>query len=1019
MTPRKIHRTLSSLKKNVLYFIFFCTCFFGSEQVSAQRILPDEPVQEKLVGNRGEDVVFDMAENQFGEIAAIGTSSRSKEGGSNIFFLPINKKLEHISNDSLKSIGRSGDDGATFITSSYEGYWLVAGYSETPSRRAKDAPQAKKYYGKKDGWFLILDQSGKPLRDFILGGAEDDEFNGVFPLIDGGFLLTGNSNNSAWVLRLDKKLQVVWEQRLNYHSLPAQIRSAVCTFDESLFFVGTLEESNENKMWIGGISSKGEKIFDKIFPVSQATEGASIVEINEKTLGICGYHNHPRNRENGFFCTIDRSGNPLKYSSVGGREFDKLNDLTLLFNGDIALVGTSNSFSRGARRSSAWTVVLSKKNDYKYDPNGGKNSSKPDEQYYGSKLSDAATTLLQRADGSLLAAGFSSKKILKAEEAWIFQLTPKPKKKAKIKEPRITLENIIYPNESFLAKNERAFQTILIENEGTEGITDAQIRVQNGRVVKLFEVGVIPPQSKRRISLPIEYNMVGSDGKLAFEIIQDNTVLLTPNTLAVNRAKPTQPNLALEVSHGDFELGKAASFDFTVKNSGDGTADNVLVLLNGSSQIKLPPQYSVGSLKPNESRQFKISADVVGIGAATLSAHIGDESFVHTDSVKLFISIAKQATNKTEAVTTTQPKPETKSFVNAFWIAPNPDQFDHKEIVWDEPEIAIQIKAVSSKDIEKQHFELEVNGQSSRSGAKFDEVSLRGSSNSRTFQNMIKLKEGVNTIKATIKNEVGKAETELLKIVYSPRKPNLHVLAIGVPQADLKYTAKDGRDFVKAITGNSNHAFQTVFVDTLFTEKNTTKTEILKTMRRLDYRFKDKQIAENDVLVVFISSHGLTQQNGDFRIAAGDYDSPFMQETSLSFEKEIVDYLNKIGCAKLFFLDACHSGESGISSDAHFNTDKKNVNMLVSCRADEYSYEDDRWQNGAFTEALVQAFDDFKLNKSLDLNNDNALDVQELFRHVERQVPQLVNQKKPKPTTEQHPVLILQESNKPLVLLLK
>ncbi|NJN35100.1 MAG: hypothetical protein HC817_13435, partial [Saprospiraceae bacterium] len=192
-----------------------------------------------------------------------------------------------------------------------------------------------------------------------------------------GFLLTGNSNNSAWVLRLDKKLNVIWEQRLNYHSLPAQIRSSICTFDENIFFVGTLEESNENKMWIGGITSKGEKIFDKIFPVSQATEGASIIEINEKTLGICGYHNHPRNRENGFFCTVDRSGNLLKYSSVGGREFDKLNDLTLLFNGDVALVGTSNSFSRGARRSSAWTVILNKKMNTDMNRTAGKTIANP------------------------------------------------------------------------------------------------------------------------------------------------------------------------------------------------------------------------------------------------------------------------------------------------------------------------------------------------------------------------------------------------------------------------------------------------------------------------------------------------------------------------------------------------------------------------------------------------------------------------------------------------------------------
>jgi hypothetical protein len=365
--------------------------------------------------------------------------------------------------------------------------------------------------------------------------------------------------------------------------------------------------------------------------------------------------------------------------------------------------------------------------------------------------------------------------------------------------------------------------------------------------------------------------------------------------------------------------------------------------------------------------------------------------------------------------TTSQPK---QNFINAFWLSPNPDQYDRKEIVWNEDNIVVQIKGVSSKPLDRQHFLLELNGESTQNGAKFDEVSLKGSGNSRTFQQAIHLKEGINTIKAVVKNETGTAETEVLKIIYTPRKPNLHILAIGVPQADLKYTAKDGRDFVKTLTNTQNKAFQAIFTDTLFTETNTTKTEILKTMRRLQYRYTDRQIMPHDVLVVFISSHGLTPKAGEFRIAAGDYDSPFMQETSLDFEKEVVNYLNTIGCSKVFFLDACHSAESGASKESHYTIAPKDINLVVSCRANEYSYEDDKWQNGAFTKALIEGFESFKINKNIDNNNDNALDIQELFRYVEREVPQLVSKKRPKATTEQHPVLMTNGS-RPLVLFSK
>jgi Caspase domain len=1000
--------TLNFFNK-ILRGVLYLPLFLFIPKTNAQ-VLPSEPVRELLQGNGGEDIIFDLAENTQGEVAAIGTASKGKFGGSDIFFFNINKKLEPTQKDNIQYIGRSSDDGATFIKQGYDGRWLVAGYSTMPSRNAKDATQRSKYKGKRDGWFLIVDEKGKLIKEKILGDPkEDDVFNGVFPLKDGGFLLSGNSGKEAWVVRLDKKNNVVWEKKLNFQSLPAQIRAATCTADEKLFFVGTLEELGENKMWLGGISAEGDKIFDKIFPVSQATEGASIIELDKKTLGICGYHTHQENRENGFFCTIDHAGNLIHYNSIGGREQDRLSDLTLLFNGDIALTGHSNSFARGARRTSAWTIILDKKGQFK-------NDKKRDEQYYGSKMTDAATTLLERSDGSLLAAGYSSKKLFKAEQAWVFQLTPKPKNKPKVKEPRITLEPVMYPNDKELSPNERSFLTFLLENDNTEGITDAQIRLQKGRTIQTLDLGVIPPQSKQRFGLPIETDMVNEKGEIAFEIIQDNNLIMPYRSVAVNKGKAKEPLLVLKVEPQTFETGKASDIVFTVKNEGNAIANNVQVLINSSNQLKLPPQYLVGSLGEHEEKRFTIASNVAGLGTAQLSVRVGDEFFKYTDSVQLSIPIVSRTVTKTDTVTSTQPK---QNFINAIWLAPNPDQYERKEIVWQEAEITVQVKGISSKNLDKQHFSLEINGDNSRNGAKFDEVSLRGSNNSRTFQQTLKLKEGVNTIKGVLKNEVGTAETETLKIIYAPRKPNLHILAIGVPQPDLKYTVKDGRDFVKTLMNNQNKAFQTVFADTLFNENNTTKTEILKTMKRLQYRFMDKQIQPNDMLIVFISSHGLAPKAGEFRIAAGDYDSPFMQETSLDFEKEIVDYLNTIGCSKLFLLDACHSAESGISNTTAYPLAHKGINLLVSCKANEYSYEDDKWQNSAFTKALIQGFEAFKTSENMDGNNDNALDVQELFRYVERQVPQLVNQKRPKTSTEQHPVLMTDNMARPLILFSK
>jgi uncharacterized caspase-like protein len=238
-----------------------------------------------------------------------------------------------------------------------------------------------------------------------------------------------------------------------------------------------------------------------------------------------------------------------------------------------------------------------------------------------------------------------------------------------------------------------------------------------------------------------------------------------------------------------------------------------------------------------------------------------------------------------------------------------------------------------------------------------------------------------------------------------------------VPAADLKYTGKDARDFARVLASSQNMAFGKIFLDTLLTEEHTTKTEMLKAMRRLQYRYADLQILPKDLLVVFVSGHGLGAYDGGFRLAASDFDGPFMQETSLDFEQEMVNYLHSLPCQKLFFVDACHSGSATGTGLAGIATRKSGLNLLVSCQSDEYSYEDDAWQNGAFTRAIVKGVESFvALPSSLDRNADAALDVSELFDFVQKEVPVLVDKKKPKPKTQQRPRLFMPEKGQALVL---
>jgi uncharacterized caspase-like protein len=92
----------------------------------------------------------------------------------------------------------------------------------------------------------------------------------------------------------------------------------------------------------------------------------------------------------------------------------------------------------------------------------------------------------------------------------------------------------------------------------------------------------------------------------------------------------------------------------------------------------------------------------------------------------------------------------------------------------------------------------------------------------------------------------------------------------------------------------------------------------------------------------------------------------------------------------LVLLDACHSGATSIdgmrlamdSTRLRSGLATGNVTVLTSSSGEEVSYEDARWQHGAFTKALLDAFSDAEA----DVNNNGLISTTGLVRYVTNRV---------------------------------
>ena len=183
----------------------------------------------------------------------------------------------------------------------------------------------------------------------------------------------------------------------------------------------------------------------------------------------------------------------------------------------------------------------------------------------------------------------------------------------------------------------------------------------------------------------------------------------------------------------------------------------------------------------------------------------------------------------------------------------------------------------------------------------------------------------------------------------------------------------------------------------------------------------------NDVLVLFVSSHGKIVENR-FKILQTGY-NPKYDRLTIDFKSDILETLSPLNCKKLIFLDACHSGGAkegfgGVSQAVvELAKTQPGVSTLTSCGSTEKSYEDKSWENGAFTEALLDAFADKTCTDATgafqaDADRDHILRLGELYEFLRRRVPALVQGGVPNAPTSQTPFMPESELDKNLPLFL-
>ncbi|MGB7344497.1 MAG: caspase family protein [Pirellulaceae bacterium] len=331
----------------------------------------------------------------------------------------------------------------------------------------------------------------------------------------------------------------------------------------------------------------------------------------------------------------------------------------------------------------------------------------------------------------------------------------------------------------------------------------------------------------------------------------------------------------------------------------------------------------------------------------------------------------------------------------------------------DETVIRADIKSANSLPVVK--IKLTVNGFPVDLEGDIDGLSKN------QLRQRIKLQPGDNAITLTALNRETKsverkivvkceAPKSILAKSDQPKKPTLHVLAVGVSkykksEINLQYAKEDAQDIANAWKSQSGGIYSDVKTHVLVDE-NATRANVLSNINQLI-----DNVDEGDRVIIHIAAHGATDQRDKYYLLTHDTNPEALRSTGIAHTDLVsaVDDLLANRCQVLLFVDTCHSGASvgsrGIETVNKLRQSTRdywrNTGSVVftSSLPGQESFEREAWHNGAFTEALLEALD---FQGDSDANGDDHLSISELQLFLENRVGELTD-KRQSPATRREP----------------
>lgn len=976
-----------------------------------------------------------------GYIAAVGETSGERLDDIDGLFILLD--AENGTLEQWKRIGKEGNQSFNSIIQNHDGTFTVAGYDEVRK-------------GNRDGWVVDLDMNGDLINRQSLDGLahRNDEIVDLAINHNGVILAIGiediGKEPDFWLLR--KNADGTTTRVSSHISVPGPAKQIIATPEGGFALVGSTDIKNKehsNQIWVARINEEGTDQWGGVryFGDKGYQEGVAICNSHlDGGLIISGSTNTKGAGDTDMWLLkVDERGELQWERTYGGINGDISASLVALSEGGYAVLGHTWSHLPTAKTSIMKVIVV--------DDEGGilDQSTYPVFEGQGNHLGYSMTESLINTE--VIIAGNSTSDKISPSKTMISSITYKsPIDLALIKSTEDTYGNVANLNlelrdatfkdansSKFLEEGERGFVVVEVVNSSLETISNVKAKVSSNERfdIKFWDevyVGSLLAGQHKKLHIPVQGASSLRKGSYELNINLEVNGLKAASTearIASNRPDPA--NLIVNKHSFTPELngepGKPITLTVQLENIGGLSTEDVgAVFTIPAGVISLKSEkVQIPALEPDDS--YTVSFDFSYLEEFKNNAiQISLETESKASLAGLRQSFSYGVANNKPVV---ESVPVQGSHLDIIWTSHDLNEF--RTIDVNQREINIKAVALANKELSKRNFAVLLNGRRAQ-GQKLDESRLTPPENhlanriQQSYTNVINLSEGQNEVQVVYYDDEGKEiigkSTPLIFNYITKEAPNLYVLAIGVEHEDLAYTVNDAKKFAGMygkLRDQKGRTFRKVNVLELTKKEETTENNIKRAFLNLA---RNNSIKDNDLIVVFISSHGKVIEGNRYVLLPSDYDPQYEELSTIDFNEDILKRLRALDGNKLLFIDACHSGSAGSRSFSDAAASKMmndlinataGMEIFASCAEQEFSYEDESWGNGAFTKAIIEAFhnetveiDGKKVNADIfteingvkDHGSDGVITIEELKIFVQQRVPYLVKSVKRK---EQNP----------------